>query len=151
MSFDIDNYTAEDLANASAADLEQLLKDLDVGSNKRKFFTKFDTDQIEDIMASFETKMKSLSTDTSSKIQGLKGEMQKAGQGVRSAMGKSGLTSGSLNPMKFQSSLFSQVGDVSKQKTVGMQQFGLEEKQAKKSAYDAYEERFMAMLGAIKG
>ena len=32
-----------------------------------------------------------------------------------------------------------------------MQQFGLEEKQAKKSAYDAYEERFMAMLGAIKG
>tara|TARA_Y100001973_G_C5186692_1_gene328314 strand:+ start:1625 stop:2086 length:462 start_codon:yes stop_codon:yes gene_type:complete len=153
MAFDIENYTAEELANLASdpTTLTDLLKDLDVGSKKRTFFAKFDPTEISDIIASFEGKMKSLDQGTKAKIQGLKGEMKKVGQASRFAMGKSGLSGGAMNPLKFQSNLFSQVGDVSKQRTLGMQQMGVDMEQEKKSAYKQYEDQFMQMLGAIKG
>ena len=46
----LSDYTPEKLAQASAADLDKLLSELDVSGNKREFFAAFDTSEIDDIM-----------------------------------------------------------------------------------------------------
>ena len=149
--FDITDYTAEELAELGSdpTTLQNLLKDLNVGSKKRKFFAKFDETEIADIMASFESKMKDLTSTGKAQVSELKGEMFKSTQEAKALKGRSGLTSG--NPMAMFKDASLAAESISEKLGSGKEGLKLGQEQEKKSAYKKYEDDFMDMYGMIKG
>tara|TARA_Y100000401_G_C8296621_1_gene211682 strand:- start:637 stop:1095 length:459 start_codon:yes stop_codon:yes gene_type:complete len=147
---DISNYTPEELANASASDLEQLLNDMDVDDDVQKYFSAFDQSQIEDIIKVFENKMGQLNLSSKSKVLGFKNKLAESKEGQRQFQAKSGFANMGNPLMMQQQSMYDSMK--LDQEGMGLQQQGLmlDKDRAKKSAYEEYETKFYERLGLIE-
>ena len=136
---DIENYTPEQLANASTADLESLLDDMNVDDNKQKYFSAFDSGEIEDILKIFENKLGQLSLSSKTKVAGLKSKLSESKEAERQFSSKSGFASAGNPLMMQQKGLSDSINTQSD--SMGLQQAGLtlDKDRATKSAYEEYE------------
>jgi ribosomal protein L12E/L44/L45/RPP1/RPP2 len=145
---DLNDFTPQQLAEASAADLDSLLSQLDISGNKKKFFAAFDTSDIDDIMKSFETKMASLSASSKGKISSLKNEIGETSAAAKRLQGQTGIMPG--NPMAMLKDVFSKVTSTGEALTASREGLMLDKKMDKKSAYQRYMDQFAQMYGTVK-
>ena len=152
--FNIDNYTAEDLANASAQDLDYIVEQFDLDPSKYgKYFAKFDQTQIDNIVKNFENQIGSLNLNTRNKLNEFKGEVGKGYSTIREFTRKSGFE-GSGGPTDIfkqqQKTIFGKQGDILTAKGLQEDKYGLEAEMAKGDAYRDYHERFMTQLTNVE-
>tara|TARA_R100000988_G_C3959730_1_gene145516 strand:- start:471 stop:917 length:447 start_codon:yes stop_codon:yes gene_type:complete len=145
---DLNDYTAEQLANASVSDLDLLLDNLNISGDKQKFFLAFNTSDIDDIIKSFETKMSSLSSSSQAKISSLKNEIGQTSAAAKKLQGQTGIKSG--NPMAMLKDVFNKVTSTGEAFTAGRKGLMLDKEMDTKSAYDKYQAQFAQMYGQVK-
>tara|TARA_Y100000593_G_scaffold46276_1_gene87996 strand:- start:953 stop:2038 length:1086 start_codon:yes stop_codon:yes gene_type:complete len=104
------NYTADQLANMSATDMDQLLRDYDLNPDKyRDYFHDFDPQSIQDIQDNLSRKLSSLSLESQNIAGRMKagftkhrGELGTLGQSYRGGVSARGLESATDLSQRFQ-------------------------------------------------
>ena len=149
MAIDITDYSAEDLANASAADLDQLIAQFNIDPNKyRKYFATFDPNKIDSIRENFENQMDSLNLSSKQTFLKAAGDQSSA---MRQYQMQSGFEGGgeALNLLEQQKQdIFTKTKGAQRLKATGI---NIAEEQAMTGEYEDYQEKFMQRLSDVEG
>jgi len=168
-------YTAEEMANMSATDLDALLSDFDIGSDYDEYFAAFDPSKIADINAQWTNKIGMLSSQSQQKFaqlgQKYKSQMAQsqqanlgAGQKMRQVEAQRGFQgAGDVQRQmgQQQQALFGEtsrvLGDAASSNRFAQEQIGLQKESAgltasqeKRSAYEDYQEKFYGALTNVE-
>jgi hypothetical protein len=151
--FDPD-LSAQEIANMSGEDLDQLLRMYDLDPDKySKYFAKFDQSQIENIQKTLQNKLSSLSLQGRNIVTKAQGEIGGLTQQQRTLAGQRGFeVSGDLTSA-FGAQQDSLLGGIQAgQRAVGLEresaELGAEE--ATRSAFEDYESKFQSALGGVE-
>ena len=137
--FDPD-LSAQEIANMSSQDLDQLLKMYNLNPDKySKYFAKFDQSELENIKKTFTTKVASLNTQSQEALS-------KLGQQERTITAQRGFEGGGDLAQVFKS----QKADVFSKRAMDQEEAFIGKEEDIRSAYEDYESKFQSALGGVE-
>ena len=170
------DYTAEELANATPEEWEDILDDFDIGSDYEQYFVQFDQQEIDDITANYQNQMAQLSLKSKSIAENLGntyaqkqeetvGAVQDIGIKTADVVSHRGFETGGDITQRFGREKeklvagaelqVSAAGDTARleQQSVALDKeaAGIQKGQETRSAYKAYQDQFYDQMAMVEG